>query len=183
MYMFLLSRAINRGNLRSAGVSRFFARPLRYTGFHHLRRGHHLFSFYIELITRVLPLRVIPQELLARRVAWLLTCRYMARCCIILRGGDFVLVYIALVTWPAPKVRGSALSQNSNFSELRFRFRATLFTSPYSLFSFLPFGFWLFTTGRLTIPYPERLILLFLYRLLFDWQPLPSYPLFIIHCF
>ena len=38
--LFLPSRTTNRGNLRSAGVSRLIARPLRYTGSHHSRRGH-----------------------------------------------------------------------------------------------------------------------------------------------
>ena len=38
--MFLPSRSTHRGDLRSAGVSRVIARPLRHTGPHHLRRGH-----------------------------------------------------------------------------------------------------------------------------------------------
>ena len=38
--MFLLARSAIRGDLRSAEVSRFIARPLRRTGPHHLRRGH-----------------------------------------------------------------------------------------------------------------------------------------------
>jgi hypothetical protein len=65
--VFLLSRSIHRGDLRSAGVGRLFAMPLRLTGPHHSRRGHLLPSFYIGLDTRVLPLRLIPQELLVRR--------------------------------------------------------------------------------------------------------------------
>ena len=76
--VFLLSRSTHRGNLRSAGISRFFARPLRLSGSHHSRRGHPTPSFYIGHGTRVLPLRLIPQELLDRRspgylpaVAWL----------------------------------------------------------------------------------------------------------------
>jgi len=65
--VFLLSRSTNRGDLRSAGVSRFIATPLRLAGPHHSRRGHPTSSFYIGRGTRVLPLRLIPQELLARR--------------------------------------------------------------------------------------------------------------------
>jgi hypothetical protein len=65
--MFLLPQSTNRGDLRSAGVSRFLARPLRYTGPHHSRRGRPSPSVYIGLGTRVLPLRVIPQGHLARR--------------------------------------------------------------------------------------------------------------------
>ncbi len=38
--MFLPSRVPHRGDLRSAGVSRVIARPLRHTGPHHSRRGH-----------------------------------------------------------------------------------------------------------------------------------------------
>jgi hypothetical protein len=57
----------HRGNLRSAGISRFIARPLRHSGSHHLRRGHPTTSFYIGRGTRVLPLQMIPQELLDRR--------------------------------------------------------------------------------------------------------------------
>jgi len=65
--VFLLSRPTNRGDLRSAGISRFIARPLRLSGPHHSRRGHPTPSFYIGRGTRVLPLRLIPQELLDRR--------------------------------------------------------------------------------------------------------------------
>ena len=65
--MFPLPRPTSRGDLRSAGVSRFIARPLRHTGPHHSRRGHPPPSFYIGRSTRVLPLRSIPQGLLARR--------------------------------------------------------------------------------------------------------------------
>ena len=67
MAVFLLSRSTNRGDLRSARISRFIARPLQLSGPHHSRRGHPLPSFYIGQGTRVLPLRLIPQELLDRR--------------------------------------------------------------------------------------------------------------------
>ena len=65
--VFLLSRLTHRGDLRSAGVGRLFATPLRLSGPHHSRRGHLLPSFYIGQDTRVLPLRSIPQGPLARR--------------------------------------------------------------------------------------------------------------------
>jgi hypothetical protein len=65
--VFLLSRSMHRGDLRSAGISRFIARLLQLSGPHHSRRGHLTHSFYIARDTRVLPLRLIPQELLDRR--------------------------------------------------------------------------------------------------------------------
>ncbi len=67
MSVLSLPWSTHRGNLRSAGISRFIARPLRLSGSHHLRRGHPTTSFYIGCGTRVLPLRLIPQELLDRR--------------------------------------------------------------------------------------------------------------------
>jgi hypothetical protein len=63
--VFLLSRSTHRGDLRSAGISRFFATPLRLTGPHHSRRGLLLPSFHIGQDTR--DLRIIPQGLLVRR--------------------------------------------------------------------------------------------------------------------
>jgi hypothetical protein len=63
----LLLRPMNRGDLRSARVRRLIARPLQLSGPHHSRRGHLTHSFYIARDTRVLPLRLIPQELLDRR--------------------------------------------------------------------------------------------------------------------
>jgi hypothetical protein len=65
--VFLLPWSTNRGNLRSAVVTRLIATPLQLTGPHHSRRGHPTPSFYIGRGTRVLPLRSIPQELLDRR--------------------------------------------------------------------------------------------------------------------
>jgi hypothetical protein len=137
----LLSRTTNRGDLRSAGTSRLIAMPLRLTGPHpwpgrHSRRGHLLPSFYIGQDTRVLPLRLIPQEHLDRRspgclpaVAWLdavldpgvpASRSSLSRSPPASRG-------------TAPWWKGSARSQNTCFSGLRFRFRATPFTSPRSL--------------------------------------------------
>jgi len=62
-----LTWATSCGDLRLAGISRFSATPLRLTGPHHSRRGLPIASFYIGFGTRVLPLRMIPQELLDRR--------------------------------------------------------------------------------------------------------------------
>ena len=42
-----LSQSTNRGDLRSAWIRRFIARPLRLSGPHHSRRGHSLPSFHI----------------------------------------------------------------------------------------------------------------------------------------
>jgi hypothetical protein len=67
MSVLSLPWSTHRGNLRSAGISRFVARPLRLSGSHHLRRGHPTTSFYIGCGTRVLPLRMIPQGHLDRR--------------------------------------------------------------------------------------------------------------------
>ncbi len=52
--VFLLPRSTHRGDLRSAGISRFFATPLRLTGPHHSRRGLLLPSSHIGQNTREL---------------------------------------------------------------------------------------------------------------------------------
>ncbi len=54
-------------SLSSRLPPRLLATPLRLTGPHPSRRGHLLPSSYIGQDTRVLPLRMIPQELLDRR--------------------------------------------------------------------------------------------------------------------
>ena len=107
--MFLLSRLTHRGDLRSAGISRFFATPLRLTGPHHSRRGPLLPSFYIGQDTRVLA--DDSPRAPGSSLAWLLACRWAARCCLRPRGVGSVLVGIALTTWPAPYWKGSAHSQ------------------------------------------------------------------------
>jgi len=150
-----LSRSTNREDLRSAGISRFSAKPLRPTGPHHSRRGHFMPSFYIGHDTRVLPLRISPRAPCSS-LAWLTANRCVARCCLRPRGVDGTLVINASVTWPAPDQRGSARSQNYQFSELCFRFRATPFTSPHSLIGCIAHAIQPYTTGRLTKPYPGR---------------------------
>jgi hypothetical protein len=127
--MFPFLRTTNRGDLRSAGISRFIARPLRLSGPHHSRRGHPLPSFYIGQGTRVLPLRTIPQELLDRRSPGYLPVVVQLDAVLDPGGAGFALVFTAFTAWPAPQWRGSAHSQNHWFSGLRVRFRATPFTS------------------------------------------------------
>ena len=103
-------------------------------------------------------MRLIPQGHLARRFAWLLSCRCTTRCCLRPRGVNFALVDIALVVWPVPWNERIGTSQTWDFSGLCVRFRATPFTSSYSLLLLLTSRpLWAFTTGRLTIPYPGRL--------------------------
>ena len=64
--MLLLPRSTSRGDLRSAGITRFFARPSRFTGPHHSRRCHSLPSFYIGQSTRGFPWRSSPKGLSRR---------------------------------------------------------------------------------------------------------------------
>ncbi len=132
--VFPLSRSTHRGDLRSAGISRFFATPLRLTGPHHSRRGLLLPSFHIGQDTRVLA--DDSPRAPGSSLAWLLVCRCTARCCLRPRGVGSALVRIALTTWPAPYWKGSAHSQNHLFSGLCVRFRATPFTSLSRLSSF-----------------------------------------------
>jgi hypothetical protein len=84
----------------------------------------------------------------------------VARCCLRPRGVDAALVINVPAAWPAPDEMGSAQSQNYKFSELRVRFRATPFTSPHSLISLVACAIQLYTTGRLTKPYPGRPVIL-----------------------
>ncbi|MBL7189638.1 MAG: hypothetical protein ISS70_25190 [Phycisphaerae bacterium] len=82
------------------------------------------------------------------------THRCAARCCLRPRGVGFVLVCSVLAAWPAPNGRGSAHSQNTVFSGLRVRFRASPFTSLHLLLllsvNYLQV---VSTTERLTTPY------------------------------
>jgi hypothetical protein len=126
--MFLLSRAINRGNLRSAGISRFTAKPLRLhwspslasASFGRLLlRWSTILGYYRfdpQCFTK--NLWVLPM------LAWLLRCRCPTRCCLRPRGGRISLVCIAISVSLALTSTRSAHSQNSIFSGLRGRFRA-----------------------------------------------------------
>ena len=167
---------MHRGDLRSAVITRFIARPLRLSGPHHLRRGHPAASFYIGRGTRVLAGVADSPRAPCSSLAWLLACRWAARCCLRPRGVGFALVFNALAAWPAPTLRGSARSQNYLFSGLCVRFRATPFTSLLSLICPWPFSRPdSYTTERLTKPYsggPGA------HRHAFplNRQPLPGYP-------
>jgi hypothetical protein len=66
-----LSRSSTRGDLRSAGVSRFFAMPLRPTGPHHSRRGPPPPSFYIGRSTRGLQCDLAPRASVRRSPGYL----------------------------------------------------------------------------------------------------------------
>ena len=155
--IFLRSRSTSRGDLRSAGITRFIARPSRYTGPHHSRRGPSLPSFYIGQGTRGFPCWLLPQELSRRSPGYFSA---VARLDAVLdpgaaashlslsrsphgllpRGGDR----------PSPKLNGSRGYLSD--SELHPSPRRARY------FSFLPFGFLShFTTGPLTRPYPGRL--------------------------
>lgn len=109
--MFHLSRSLHRGNLRSARIRRFIARPLRLSGSHHLRRGH-LPALFLHWSgysgTCIAHFSKSP----CSSLAWLLAYRCTSRCCLRPRGGEFALVFIAHFTWPAPMSIGSARSQN-----------------------------------------------------------------------
>jgi len=157
--MFLLSQSTLREDLRSAGVSRFFARPLRYTGPLRSRRGHPLPSCYIAVRYSGTSIAGDSPRAPCSSLAWLLACRCPTRCCLRPRGVGLALVARVRAAWPAPKMKGSARSQTPNFSGLCVRFRATPFTSSDSLlFLSRPVGReGCFTTGRSTTPYPGRL--------------------------
>ena len=126
--MFLLPRVINRGDLRSAGISRFFAKPLRSYRFPSLASA----SFDHLLLCRlaILGYYCFDLQCFAKdlwdlpMLAWLLRCRCPTRCCLRPRGGRVSLVYNALPVSPALTSTRSARSQNSIFSGLWGRFRA-----------------------------------------------------------
>ena len=151
--MFLLAQSTLREDLRSAGVSRFFARPLRYTGPHRSRRGHPLPSCYIAVRYSGTSIAGDSPRAPCSSLAWLLACRCPTRCCLRPRGVGLALVARVRAAWPAPKMKGSARSQTPNFSGLCVRFRASPFTSPHSLFSLPASAFRNYTTERLTRPY------------------------------
>jgi len=132
--LFLLSRLTNRGNLRSAGISRFIAKPLQLTGSHHSRRGHPTPSFHIGHGTRVLPLRLIPQGLLDRRSPGYL--HVVAQLDAVLDPGVSAS-HSSLPCSPhglRPIRKDRHPPKIQDFSELCVRFRASPFTSLRSLF-------------------------------------------------
>jgi hypothetical protein len=126
--MFLLPRAIDRGDLRSAGISRFFARPLRSyrspslasASFGRLLSRWQTILGYYPLDPGCFTKNLWNSPMLA----WLLHCLRTTRCCLRPRGVGNTLVISALPVSPAPQHKGSAPSQNQTFSGLRGRFRA-----------------------------------------------------------
>ena len=127
--MFLLTRVINRGNLRSAGISRFFAKPLRSYRFPSLASasfGHLLFMSAGH--TRLLLLRsaMFRQGPLGPSDARLVTSLSLSSSMLSeTPGGRVSLVYGALPVSPALISRRSARSQNSIFSGLRGQIQGT----------------------------------------------------------
>ena len=126
--MFLLSRSINRGDLHSAGISRFIAIPLRFYRSPSLASA----SFGCLLLRWQTILGYYPLDpgcftknlWDSPMLAWLLHCLRTPRCCLRPRGVGNTLVINALPVSPAPQHKGSAHSQNKTFSGLRGRFRA-----------------------------------------------------------
>jgi len=89
--MFPLSRAINRKDLRSAGISRFTAKPLRLHGSPSLASasfGRLLLRWSAILGYYPIDLGCFHQESLGAfpMLAWLLQRRCQARCCLRPRG-------------------------------------------------------------------------------------------------
>ncbi len=159
--MFPLSRSLHRGNLRSARIRRFIARPLRLSGSHHSRRGHphDLFLHWSRYSdTCIAHFSKSP----CSSLAWLLAYRCTSRCCLRPRGGDFALVFIALITWPAPLSIGSAHSQNIELLGAMCQIQGyTLHLDVLVFPSFrkmIHFPFSRYTTERLTRPYSGGLI-------------------------
>jgi len=125
--MFLLSQLVNRGNLRSAGVSRFIAKPLRSYRFPSLAsassgrlllRWSTILGYYPfdpGCFTKNLGFSdarlVTPSPLSSSMLSGTPGCRKP-------------LAYSAISVSPAPTIKGSAHSQNVCFSGLRGRFRA-----------------------------------------------------------
>ncbi len=126
--MFLLPRSVNRGDLHSAGVSRFIAIPLRFYRSPSLASassGCLLLRWQTILGYYPLDPGCFTKNLWdSPMLAWLLHCLRTTRCCLRPRGVGNTLVISVLPVSPAPYHRGSAHSQNSSFSGLRGRFRA-----------------------------------------------------------
>ena len=126
--MFLLPRSVNRGDLRSAGISRFIAIPLRFYRSPSLASassGWRLLRWQTILGYYPLDPGCFTKNLWdSPMLAWLLHCLRTTRCCLRPRGVGNTLVISALSVSPAPQHKGSAHSQTQTFSGLRGRFRA-----------------------------------------------------------
>ncbi len=126
--MFLLPRTINRGSLRSAGISRFFAKPLRLHWLPSLASassGCLLFTSAIHTRATIPSIWDASPRTLGFSDARLVTSM---SCSISMLsetpGGRLPLVYNAASVSLATSCTVSAHTQNSLFSELWFRFRA-----------------------------------------------------------
>jgi hypothetical protein len=151
--MFLLSQSIDRGYLRSAVVTRFFAIPLQLSGTHPSHRRLLTSSCYVgpPYSATILSIRDASPRTLGLSDARLVTSSPSSSSMLSgTPGGRFLLVYSAIPVSPAPNPKGSARSQNSSFSGLWVRFRAyTLHLA--KLATLLSRSL---ATGRLSTPYP-----------------------------
>ena len=107
--MFLLPQSTNRGDLRSAGISRFIARPLRLHRSPSLATRPSLTLFLHWIRYSGTSIAGDSPRAPCSSLAWLLACLCTTRCCLRPRGVGFALVSIALTAWPALGMRGSAL--------------------------------------------------------------------------
>ena len=134
-------------------------------------------SFYIGGHTRVLALRFSQEPFVTRLVTCMPLCNSMLS---ETPGGQLALVFSAPPAWPAPRLTGSALTQNPGFSELRFRFRA--YTLHLAALACLPFQLLPSShhaSERLTRPYSGELPALAALSQLANIARLPWYYLYI----
>ena len=126
--MFLLSRAIDRGDLRSAGISRFIAKPLRSYRSPSLASG----SFDRLLLRRSVILGYYPIDpgcftknlwVPFPMLAWLLHRRCQARCCLRPRGVGRHSSLSHLPSCLRPLSEDRHNPKINRFSGLRVRFR------------------------------------------------------------
>ena len=155
--MFPLIRTINRRDLRSAGISRFIAKPLRSYRSPSLASassGRLLLRWSTILGYYPFDPGCFTKNLWAfPRLAWLLHCRCQARCCLRPRGAEnhSSLTRLPFRLRPARQDRRTPKIQL--FSGLRGRFRAhTLHLARLAYLLLCRY-----TTGRLTKPYPGGL--------------------------
>ncbi len=117
--MFLLPRAINRGDLRSTGISRFIAKPLRLYRFPSLASASSgMTPFMLPYHTWLLSLRsgMFHQEPLCFSDARLVTSLSISSSMLSATPGcRLPLVYSVTAVSPATSCKGSALSQNFCF--------------------------------------------------------------------
>ena len=111
----LLSRSMQRGELRSAGIRRYRLGIAVYGPHHCEGPSHGLFLHWRWY--EVGALRRFPRAPCSS-LAWLLACRCTARCRLRPRVSALHSSLCALTAWPAPTQSGSARSQNSFFSGL-----------------------------------------------------------------